>query len=123
MSASFPASIDPTSFARPIMSAAMIVAEQSFMRRKLSARALTEELDQVVLKRERRPRVLVARVSINGVFVEYDRRAPSPWVPYPIPLKRLPALTAAAGLSPPLITTRRPSAFGGELYVAAADVL
>jgi ubiquinone/menaquinone biosynthesis C-methylase UbiE len=68
---------------------------------------------------------LVSFVKPGGrvVFVEYDRRGPSPWVPYPIPSKQLPALTAAAGLSPPLITTRRPSAFGGELYVAAADVL
>ena len=42
---------------------------------------------------------LVSFVKPGGrvVFVEYDRRAPSPWVPYPIPSKRLPALTAAAG--------------------------
>ena len=67
---------------------------------------------------------LVSFVKPGGrvVFVEYDRRAPGPWVPYPIPSTRLPALAASAGLSAPFITTRRPSAFGGELYVAAAEV-
>jgi ubiquinone/menaquinone biosynthesis C-methylase UbiE len=55
------------------------------------------------------------------VLVEYDRRAASRWVPYPIAADRLPALTAAAGLSTPTITATRPSAFGGMLYVAAAD--
>jgi ubiquinone/menaquinone biosynthesis C-methylase UbiE len=57
------------------------------------------------------------------VIVEYDRRAANRWVPYPISIARLPALTAAAGLSTPAITATRPSAFGGILYVAAADRL
>ena len=57
------------------------------------------------------------------VVVEYDRRAANPWVPYPIPAARLPALAAAAGLSTPVITATRPSAFGGNLYVAAAHRL
>ena len=57
------------------------------------------------------------------VFVEYDRRAASRWVPYPIPAARLPALAASAGLSAPAITATRPSSFGGVLYVAAADRL
>ena len=53
---------------------------------------------------------LAGRVRPGGrvVLVEYDRRAPSRWVPYPIPTDRLPALAASA-------------AFGGTLYVAAAD--
>ena len=55
------------------------------------------------------------------VLVEYDGRRASRWVPYPIPPARLPALAAAAGLSTPVITATRPSAFGGDLYVAAAD--
>lgn len=55
------------------------------------------------------------------VLIEYDRRAASRWVPYPIPAARLPALAASAGLSTPVITATRPSAFGGLLYVAAAD--
>lgn len=57
------------------------------------------------------------------VFVEYDRRPPSRWVPYPIPASRLPGLAAAAGLSRPTITARRPSAFGGRLYVAVSERL
>ena len=68
---------------------------------------------------------LVSFVKPGGrvIFVEYDRRGPSPWVPYPIPPSRLPMLASAAGLSPPVITTTRRSAFGGDLYVAACDVL
>ena len=66
---------------------------------------------------------LVALVRPAGriVIVEYDRRAANRWVPYPIATDRLPALTARAGLSAPAITATRPSAFGGILYVAAAD--
>lgn len=68
---------------------------------------------------------LVSLVKPGGrvVVVEYDRRAASRWVPYPIPSARLPVLAASAGLTPPVITTTRASAYGGELYVAAADVL
>jgi len=55
------------------------------------------------------------------VLVEYDRRGASPWVPHPIPMGRLPALAAAAGLSSPVVTETRPSAYGGNLYVARAD--
>ena len=66
---------------------------------------------------------LAAWVRPGGrvVVVEYDRRAASRWVPYPIPPARLSALAASAGLSEPVITATRPSAFGGTLYVAAAD--
>jgi SAM-dependent methyltransferase len=66
---------------------------------------------------------LAALVRPGGrvVIVEYDRRAASQWVPFPISTDRLPALVASAGLSAPTITARRPSAFGGMLYVAAAD--
>ena len=68
---------------------------------------------------------LAAWVRPGGrvVFVEYERRDTSRWVPYPIPADRLPALAASAGLSTPVITARRPSAFGGNLYVAATDRL
>ena len=55
------------------------------------------------------------------VFVEYDRRAASRWVPHPIPRARLPALATSAGLSAPIITATRPSAYGGDLYVAYAE--
>lgn len=66
---------------------------------------------------------LAALVRPGGriVIVEYDRRAVSRWVPYPISTDRLPALAASAGLSAPTITATRPSTFGGILYVAAAD--
>src|SRR5262249_7824833 len=43
------------------------------------------------------------------VLIEYDRRAASRWVPYPIPIARLPALAQSAGLSTPAITATRPS--------------
>jgi SAM-dependent methyltransferase len=51
------------------------------------------------------------------ILIEYDRRAPNPWVPYPIWVDRLPEVAAAAGLSSQVVA-RRPSAFGGDLYVA-----
>jgi SAM-dependent methyltransferase len=55
------------------------------------------------------------------VFVEYDRRAASRWVPYPIPRAWLTALATSAGLSSPIVTATRPSAYGGDLYVAYAE--
>ena len=56
------------------------------------------------------------------VLVEYDRRAASRWVPYPIPPARFEALAQATGLATPRITATRPSRFGGVLYAAAAVV-
>ena len=53
------------------------------------------------------------------ILVEYDRRAASRWVPYPIDRNRLPALTSAAGLSTPDFLAERPSSFGGSIYAAA----
>jgi ubiquinone/menaquinone biosynthesis C-methylase UbiE len=66
---------------------------------------------------------LAAWLAPDGrvVFVEYDQRVASQWVPHPIPTERLPVLAAAAGLSPPIVTARRPSAFGGHLYAAVAE--
>ena len=57
------------------------------------------------------------------VFVEYDRRSPSPWVPYPIDADRLPEICSAANLSAPVRTATRPSDYGGDLYVAYAALL
>lgn len=74
----------------------------------------------------REPRVVLDRlVRWLGpagivVFVEYDRRPPSRWVPYPIDADKLPALCASAGLTAPVRTATRPSDYGGELYVARA---
>jgi ubiquinone/menaquinone biosynthesis C-methylase UbiE len=64
---------------------------------------------------------LAERVRPGGrvVIIEYDRRAATPWVPYPIPTARLPGLAASVGLSTPTITATRRSMFGGILYVAA----
>ena len=57
------------------------------------------------------------------VLVEYDRRESTRWVPYPVPISRLPALAAAAGLSPFTVTASRPSMYQGVLYAARADRL
>jgi trans-aconitate methyltransferase len=53
------------------------------------------------------------------VVIEYDRRAPNRWVPYPLDAADLPPLFDAAGLTAPQIVARADSAFGGEIYVAA----
>lgn len=52
------------------------------------------------------------------VIIEYDGRRANQWVPHPIPSDRLREVVAKAGLSPPVITARQPSAYGGALYVA-----
>lgn len=63
---------------------------------------------------------VAARLSPGGrvVVIEYEGRRPSPWVPYPVSAARLEELAAAAGLAPPRVVATRPSAYGGELYVA-----
>ena len=62
------------------------------------------------------------RPGARVVFVEYDRRPASRWVPYPVDAERLPAICAAAGLTKPVVTASRPSEYGGELYVAFATL-
>jgi SAM-dependent methyltransferase len=54
------------------------------------------------------------------VLIEYEGRRPSPWVPYPVSVARFAELAADAGLTPPRVVATRPSAFGGEIYVAMA---
>ncbi|MGH7618361.1 MAG: class I SAM-dependent methyltransferase [Gemmatimonadaceae bacterium] len=68
---------------------------------------------------------LVTHVKPGGrvVIIEYDRRNATRWVPYPLPPSRLASVAESAGLSAPVIAARRPSAYQGELYVAAADRL
>ena len=56
----------------------------------------------------------------RAVFVEYDRRAANPWVPYPVPPSRLEQVLRDSGLSAPVVTATQPSAFSGVLYVAVA---
>jgi SAM-dependent methyltransferase len=54
------------------------------------------------------------------VVIEYQHRAPSRWVPHPVTAARFAELAADAGLTPPRVVARRPSAYGGEMYVAFA---
>jgi ubiquinone/menaquinone biosynthesis C-methylase UbiE len=54
------------------------------------------------------------------VVIEYENRAASRWVPHPVSSARLADLAADAGLTPPRVVARRPSAYGGEIYVAMA---
>ena len=56
----------------------------------------------------------------RGVIVEYDRRAASRWVPYPISIADLPKLAAAAKLSRFTVTDSRPSNYEGVIYTASA---
>ncbi|HET7460466.1 MAG TPA: class I SAM-dependent methyltransferase [Longimicrobium sp.] len=64
-----------------------------------------------------------ARLKPGGrlVLVEYEGRRPSPWVPYPVSAARFAELAAASGLAAPRVVAARPSAFGGEMYVAVAE--
>jgi SAM-dependent methyltransferase len=63
---------------------------------------------------------VVAMLKRGGrvVVIEYDRRAPSRWVPHPVSMKRLGELADEAGLADPVVTATQPSAYGGILYVA-----
>jgi hypothetical protein len=55
------------------------------------------------------------------LLVEYDLRAPVPWVPFPMPLDRFAELAAAAGLSAPELVGRRVSPSSGvAMYAAVA---
>ncbi len=55
------------------------------------------------------------------VLVEYERRAPSRWVPYPVSPERFAGLAEGAGLSVPAVVAKRASVFGGRLYTAVAE--
>jgi ubiquinone/menaquinone biosynthesis C-methylase UbiE len=61
-----------------------------------------------------------ARPGGRVVVVEYDNRAASRWVPYPIPSAQWPVLAGRAGLTAPVVASSRRSAFGGALYVGVA---
>ena len=60
------------------------------------------------------------RVGGRVVIVEYDRRARSRWVPYPIDAAHWPELAKAAGLSTPAVTATLPSVYAGMLYAGSA---
>ena len=55
------------------------------------------------------------------VVVEYDTETHSPWVPYPLPFSRLPAVTACAGLSAPRLLDSRPSRYHQKVYSAVCE--
>ena len=67
---------------------------------------------------------LVKHLEAGGrvVIVEYDRRAASRWVPYPIGIADLPKLAAAAKLSRFTVTDSRPSNYEGTIYCAVAQL-
>lgn len=54
------------------------------------------------------------------VVIEYQDRTASRWVPHPVSDARFAELAADAGLSPPRVVATRPSAYGGQMYVAMA---
>lgn len=54
------------------------------------------------------------------VLVEYEGRRPGPWVPHPVSIARFRELAPGAGLAAPAVVATRPSAYGGDLYVARA---
>ena len=63
----------------------------------------------------------IASVLVDGapmVIIEYDRDNANKWVPYPISILTLTQLTHDAGLSEPVILSKRPSQYGGDLYAA-----
>lgn len=55
------------------------------------------------------------------VVVEYDRRSPSRWVPYPLPIRQLHTLAARASLEAPRVVSEWPSAYGGVMYCAVLE--
>ncbi|MGH7506495.1 MAG: class I SAM-dependent methyltransferase [Longimicrobiales bacterium] len=54
------------------------------------------------------------------VVIEYDRARSNRWVPYPLPVDRLRDVAMKAGLGAPHVVSRRPSAYQGAMYCAAA---
>jgi SAM-dependent methyltransferase len=75
-----------------------------------------------VINPERVLMQLARSVRVGGrvIVVEYDRRAPSRWVPYPIHASHWPQLAASAGLTGAAVTATRPSAYAGVLYTGVA---
>lgn len=65
---------------------------------------------------------LAQRVRVGGrvVVVEYDRRARSRWVPYPIDASHWPKVADAAGLAGAVVTATLPSVYAGVLYAGVA---
>ncbi|HSA55730.1 MAG TPA: class I SAM-dependent methyltransferase [Gemmatimonadaceae bacterium] len=114
----------------PPTSRATVVPVQEDFTRGLTLPGATEPLDGILFANALHfvrdaGRVLgrlveALRPGGRVVLVEYDRRAASPWVPYPISVADLPALASAAGLTAFSVTATRPSAYQGVLYAAYA---
>lgn len=68
-------------------------------------------------------RRIVRHVRPGGrvVVVEYDRRARSRWVPFPIAADDLLEMGERAGLVNLRVTASRPSAYAGTIYAASGD--
>ena len=70
------------------------------------------------------PAAVLARVrphlrpQARVLVVEYEQRARSRWVPYPLPLQRLAEMAKKAGFAAPVEVGRRKSRYQGELYCA-----
>ncbi len=58
------------------------------------------------------------RPGARVLVVEYEQRAASRWVPFPLPMHQLAAVASAAGFAAPLEVGRRKSRYQGELYCA-----
>lgn len=58
------------------------------------------------------------RYSGRIVVIEYDNRAATRWVPYPISRTRLAHLADESGVGEPEVSATRPSRYGGVLYAA-----
>lgn len=77
-----------------------------------------------VLHFTRKPEAVLAQAAellrLDGciVVIEYDRRMPNPWVPHPLPLRRLADVADTARVGRPVEVARRPSAYYGEMYCA-----
>jgi SAM-dependent methyltransferase len=110
---------------------ARVIAVKADFRQPLHLPGLgTSLLDGIVLANalhfvpdaERVLTQLAQRVRPGGrvVVVEYDRRAPGPWVPYPIHASRWAHLATSAGLQDATVTATRPSAYSGMLYAGVA---
>jgi ubiquinone/menaquinone biosynthesis C-methylase UbiE len=52
------------------------------------------------------------------LIVEYDVEGANPWVPYPVPFRRLVGVAQAAGYAPARLLATRPSRYHGSVYSA-----
>lgn len=65
-------------------------------------------------------------LKLGGQFilVEYDRKTPNPWVPYPIPQKEWKKIATNVGLSPPKLLGQQNSRYGnGVIYAVISEFI